>query len=73
MAYYRLDGFLRFRKEGKIGEVIFVKVLPDCCEVRHFFGDNSGPAPSVAELKIARDNVPDVFLQCHQVCCRFQY
>jgi hypothetical protein len=54
--FYR---FFRFMKEGKMGQVFAFHVLSNSREILHFLGDDSVPAPGVAELKIALDNIPD--------------
>jgi hypothetical protein len=43
-----------------MGEVFAFQVLPNRREILHVLGDDSGPAPGIAELKIALDNIPDI-------------
>jgi hypothetical protein len=47
-------------EEGKMGEVFAFQVLPNRREILYFLGDDFGPAPGVAELKIALDSIPDM-------------
>jgi hypothetical protein len=60
MTDYCLDRFYGFMEQSKIEEVFAFQVLPDGREILHFLSDDSGPAPGVAELKIALDNIPDM-------------
>jgi hypothetical protein len=40
-------------EEGQMCEVFAFQVLPNRRKILHFLGDDSGPAPGVAELKFA--------------------
>jgi hypothetical protein len=62
MTDYCLDRFFGFMEESKIGEVFAFQVLPDGREILHFLSDDSDPAPGVAELKFALDNIRDMLL-----------
>jgi hypothetical protein len=55
---------LGLRKEGILGDNIFVEVGFDGFEARHAFGDDSGSVSFVTELKVAFQYVFSCFRRC---------